>query len=459
MEYDEPATLELIHEPTAAIATIAQRCGRLKTYSPVYMNSSNSCSCLRPAVNADGRPVNPAFQQLLDGYISAQFAEVGQDDIFYTKWRAADEAELKRATEVDPAAKFVDNTLPPRSVSAVLLIPRVAIDTGAGRIALDAFACFASGHGAEAVRPTVHFRCAVLASTHADLICKQEAHVDHRKGAALAIRWYFGDRVQTHVVDLSTGTVEEVLVQIQERLWDSRLLPNGPRIHACVSISRSVSSAVTFHTLQAEVFQRFLDLQHTKTVKRASDFKLVTPRHHVARVFPRPQHGCATMQHMRDPNAWHAVLLCDVKHRDAVDSFILRRTELPTWDENVKQLGIHVVGAVVERRPLGPDVSLFAANGVPGEPIDRYGTSMFRFDTMVLPYERLHLGFVVHPCTMQSSKAGNEMLVKYQSEFFKRAMDLAHETLSLYTPQTTADSSSAAAPPLILGRNMDSHWT
>jgi len=431
-----PPNLPPVDQPIGARATLYQKMTKQMTFMPWGMDSKTPIACPRPVRSKEGKALNQPFQQMLDGYISANFVEVGTDSEFLGKWKVAEEAELWAAVGFPRGGIFRDQTLPPRAVSVVLALPDKAIKFGSAREALNAFAWFATGRGCDVARPTQYLRCGAVAGLAADLLVHGE-RTDPLNGPALAIRWWNGEKVKMHIVELPSGTKADLIVAIQAALFNANNIGGtGPVIDSSVTASRSVDANATFETLQADVHKDFYALQYTEKIALREGAKLVKPTHCFVRVAERLEQGDPSIKTLTAPMAWHGVLMCEAGRRTDVERILSSGHPLPEFNPAFGDLNVHIAGAYTDVIPMKENVSLFAFSGTPGQSINGEGTRLWRFATEVAAYADYNPRYVVMPCSHTSTCVREGPFQNSQQEFFKMATSLAERILNPSTAVT-----------------------
>ena len=438
--FGPPPDLPPVDQPTGARAVMYQKMTKSMTYMPWGMESRTPIACPRPARDKEGKALNQPFQQMLDGYISANFVEVGTNSEFLGKWRRAEQAELCAASRFPRGGVMRDQTLPPRAVSVVLALSDNAIKLGSAREALNAFAWFATGRGCDVARPAQYLRCTAVAGLEADLLLHGE-RTDPLSGPALAIRWWNGEKVKTHIVDLPSGTKADLVVAIQTALFKANNIGGkGPVIDRSVTASRSVDANATFETLQADVHKDFWALQYTEKIALREGAKLVKPTHCFVRVAEKQEQGPPSHKTLTASMAWHGVLMCEAGRRTDVERILSSGQALPDFIPAFGDLNVHIAGAYADVIQMKESVSLFAFSGTPGQSINGEGTRLWRFATEVAAYADYNPRYVVMPCSHASTCLREGPFQQFQQEFFRMATSLADRTLN---PSTAA----APTPP------------
>ena len=428
-----PPNLPPVDQPIGARATLYQKMTKQMTFMPWGMDSKTPIACPRPVRSKEGKALNQAFQQMLDGYISANFVEVGTNSEFLGKWKRAEQAELCAAAGFPRGGSMRDQTLPPRAVSVVLALSDKAIKLGSAREALNAFAWFATGRGCDVARPTQYLRCAAVAGLEADLLVHGE-RTDPLNGPALAIRWWNGEKVKMHIVELPSGTKADLVVAIQAALFNANNIGGtGPVIDRSVTASRSVDANATFETLQADVHKDFYALQYTEKIALREGANLVKPTHCFVRVAERLEHGAPSHKTLTAPMAWHGVLMCEAGRCTDVERILSSGQALPEFIPAFGDLNVHIAGAYADVIPMKESVSLFAFSGTPGQSINGEGTRLWRFATEVAAYADYNPRYVVMPCSHASTCLREGPFQHAQQEFFRMATSLAERTLNRST--------------------------
>ena len=166
-----PPNLPPVDQPIGARATLYQKMTKQMTFMPWGMDSKTPIACPRPVRSKEGKALNQAFQQMLDGYISANFVEVGTNSEFLGKWKRAEQAELCAAAGFPRGGSMRDQTLPPRAVSVVLALSDKAIKPAAPGKHSTHLPGLRRARLRRRAPHAVHLRCAAVAGLEADLPC------------------------------------------------------------------------------------------------------------------------------------------------------------------------------------------------------------------------------------------------------------------------------------------------
>jgi hypothetical protein len=382
--------------------------------------------------------VSLAFANVFEGFASSRRL-VSPKSLAQAEWMLI--AETKELMDHAKKITSADNSLPPRGVAVILLVPAFASRHRTALDILDGMAALSDGTTLDNKPITTTMRFSVFGDNMTkpveELIgrdCLDSGNIEH---TSILLRWSENDcsgnvRVRTEFSTLRTPSVgEESAVYIQSVLVSLSVKFNVTMPPEFFLPPKHASGAYYEKQIMktSDEFAVILNNKDpfipTKSMNAIGCNRLVS----IGGVYVRMSPVACGLAGVVANTAFHALLLCADGEQQAARAFAIANREglPPPTGINQERLCLHTLGVQAEHVFFNDTVSLYGSSGKPGEPIQSPNTCMWRRRSAVVPIEIVMQSFFVMSCSLTSLMPGKPNLTPFMEMHFRHAVDLYHD--------------------------------